>query len=122
MQAARSRSRSRPRQVPSRIGIFVTSDLCSFWHDVAASDTIDTIKVVIFLEEGIPPDQQRIWFDGRYLIHGGKTVEALGLQDNDELDVFGPCLRTACGRYCETFEEAVEMLAAVLPDEQYPCL
>ena len=61
-----------------------------------ASDTIENVKAIIQTKEGVPPDQQRLLFDGR-LLEDGRTLSDCNIQTDSTLDlVLGPTERS-CG-------------------------
>ena len=62
-----------------RVGKYKT-----FATEVKASDTVDDVKTKIQDKEGIPPDQQRIFFKDNEL-EGGRTVDSYGISEQSTL-------------------------------------
>ena len=52
--------------------------------EVEPSDTVDDVKIKIQDKEGIPPDQQRIFFKDNEL-EGGRTVDSYGISEQSTL-------------------------------------
>ena len=89
--------------------IIVSSDLCCFTLAVDASDTIDNVKEQIFQMEGIAPDQQLLWLNGKPL-EDGHTLSDYQIAHGEKIDVFGPCKRRRVGRYGDMAEIFVTTL------------
>ena len=90
--------------------IEVSSNLCAFWLEVEASDTIDNLKAKILDQEGIPVDQQRLIFGGKQLDDDERILGDLGIQEAAVVVVLGPCKRSRSGRWVDQYQICVNTL------------
>ena len=91
---------------PDHFDVVVRDIFGATWtFEVTAHCTVAALRERIRGKDGIPPDQQRLVFDGKQL-EDGRTLHSYGVGDGDTLDLLLRGAQYASSRFpCETLRQ-----------------